>query len=83
MSSSFPSQRLTLSISFVGMRRSLRGQLVDKPEFEKQIDVLSEELDVYDQILGKQRYLAGDVSHNSFWLTIRRPGLTIFRPSPS
>jgi glutathione S-transferase len=33
----------------------------DLPEYEKQIDLLDKKLDVYDAILSKQKYLAGDV----------------------
>ena len=33
----------------------------DVVEFEKQIELLDKKLDVYDAILSKQKYLAGDV----------------------
>ena len=40
-----------------------RGEVPDKEAFDKQIAKLSLKLDVYDEILGKQKYLVGDVRH--------------------
>ena len=40
----------------------LRGLEPDLVEFEKQSELLDKKLDVYDAILSKQKYLAGDVS---------------------
>jgi glutathione S-transferase len=40
----------------------------DVVEFKKQIELLDKKLDVYDAILSKQKYLAGDVRHTFFLL---------------
>ena len=37
------------------------GQTPDEAVFNSAIETLSEKLDVYDKILSKQKYLAGDV----------------------
>ena len=39
----------------------MRGGTPDKEVFEKHIQNLSTKLDVYDRILSKQKYLAGNV----------------------
>jgi hypothetical protein len=39
----------------------MHGLEPDLAEFEKQIELLDKKLDVYDAILSKQKYLAGDV----------------------
>jgi hypothetical protein len=39
----------------------MHGLEPDLAEFEKQIELLDKKLDVYDSILSKQKYLAGDV----------------------
>jgi glutathionyl-hydroquinone reductase len=36
--------------------------------YEKAIADLAEKLDVYDKILAKQKYLAGDVSSRIHWV---------------
>jgi hypothetical protein len=41
--------------------RLFGGSEPDLVEFGKQIDFLDKKLDVYDAILSKQKYLAGDV----------------------
>lgn len=38
------------------------GATGEQEVFESLIKTLSEKLDVYDRILGKQKYVAGDVS---------------------
>jgi glutathione S-transferase len=48
----------------------------DLVEFEKQIDLLDKKLDVYDAILSKQKYLAGDVSLSLLMQTIAGERLT-------
>lgn len=40
----------------------MRGQNTDTEMYSELIQKLSEKLDVYDQILSKQKYLAGGVS---------------------
>ena len=40
-----------------------RNEIPDKEAFDKYIAKLSLKLDVYDKILSKQKYLAGDVRH--------------------
>lgn len=40
----------------------MKGLTPDPAVFEKHIQTLAPKLDAYDQILGKQKYLAGDVS---------------------
>ena len=50
---------------FFSARR--QGLTPDNEVVEKHIADLSAKLDVYDKILGKQKYLAGDV-RLSFWL---------------
>jgi glutathione S-transferase len=47
-----------------------RGETPDKEAFDKHIAKMSLKLDVYDQILSKQKYLAGDVRHLSLALTL-------------
>ena len=39
----------------------MRGEQTDKEAFDKHIAALALELDVYEKILNKQKYLAGDV----------------------
>lgn len=39
----------------------MRGEQTDKGAFDKHIAALALELDVYEKILNKQKYLAGDV----------------------
>ena len=39
------------------------GQEPDEKWVERHADSLSESLDVYEKILSKQKYLAGDVCH--------------------
>ena len=41
--------------------RRMRGEQTDKGAFDKHIAALALELDVYEKILSKQKYLAGDV----------------------
>jgi glutathione S-transferase len=43
----------------------MRGQASDKAVFDPLIAGLSAKLDAYEVILGKQKYLAGNVSY--FW----------------
>lgn len=40
----------------------MRGGVCDKALFDELLATLNKKLDVYDEILGKQKYLAGDVS---------------------
>ena len=40
----------------------------DEALYDKAIADLSEKLDVYDKILAKQKYLAGDVSNRIHWV---------------
>ena len=44
---------------------SARGLTTDIAVFDKQISELSKQLDVYEIILSKQKYMAGDVGHLS------------------
>ena len=39
----------------------MRGLQPDKEEFEKHIAALALKLDVYEKVLSKQKYIAGDV----------------------
>ena len=52
-------QRTSAHICFLSIRR--QGLTPDKEAYEKHIADLSGKLDVYDQILSKQKYLAGNV----------------------
>ena len=52
-----------LICSFAFTRR--QGLTPDKEVYEKHLVDLSGKLDVYDKILSKQKYLAGDVRHFS------------------
>ena len=53
--------------SYVCLRSTRRkGLAPNKEAYEKHISDLSGKLDVYDEILSKQKYLLGDVSF--FWL---------------
>jgi hypothetical protein len=44
----------------------MRGGVGDKALFDELLATLDKKLDVYDKILGKQQYLAGDVSGTIF-----------------
>lgn len=43
------------------LHRKYRGLPFDKEAFDKHIATLALKLDVYDNILSKQKYIAGDV----------------------
>lgn len=51
--------------------RRLRGVETNQAAFDKLIKSLLAKLDVYDKILGKQKYLAGDVSYEFISLALR------------
>jgi len=48
--------------------RRVRGIETNEALYEKAIADLAEKLDVYDKILAKQKYLAGDVSGRINWV---------------
>ena len=48
--------------------RRVHGIETNKALYEKAIADLAEKLDVYDKILAKQKYLAGDVSGCIPWV---------------
>jgi hypothetical protein len=43
------------------LRRTYFGAVPDQALVDAQLEILDKKLDVYDVILSKQRYLAGDV----------------------
>lgn len=45
------------------------GLTPDDAAFERHIKALDERLEVYDQILSKQKYIAGEVRASSFLIT--------------
>lgn len=59
-----------LSYNFKLFPRSWAGREVDKVALQAFIGTLNERIDVYDKILAKQKYAAGDVS---FALSNRKP----------
>ena len=53
---------ITLNVYLITvLLRRMRGEQTDKEAFDKHIAALALELDVYEKILSKQKYLAGDV----------------------
>lgn len=58
-----------------------RGLQPDKEEFEKHIAALALKLDVYEKILSKQKYVAGDVCvlHNYVNMNIHLYSFFFFR----
>jgi glutathione S-transferase len=55
-----------------------RGETPDPEEFKRKEALLAEKLEVYEKILSKQRYLAGDVSPRVFpYARDRRSNVTL------
>jgi len=71
------------------LARQRQGLTPDKEAYEKHISDLSGKLDVYDQILSKQKYLVGneltlvDLYHLPIGLLIGRLGINVMESKPN
>ncbi|KAJ7618756.1 glutathione S-transferase [Roridomyces roridus] len=73
------------TIYFEGMGKARKGLEKDQAVWERAVEELSRKLDVYEEILGKQKYLAGDefslvdIFHISFGALLRPAGCDLMK----